>query len=73
LAFIAILVAGLSGGLIGYAVIELQCSGDCGLWAGAMGLIGAIVFAAGVGVVAILALRAMSEWRDVQHRQEPDN
>jgi hypothetical protein len=25
----------------------------------------------GVGVVAVLALRAMGEWRTIQHRDEP--
>ena len=34
LAFAAILVAGVCGGLIGYAVIDLQCEGDCTTVAG---------------------------------------
>ncbi len=68
LAFSAILVAGLCGGLIGYAVVDLQCDGDCTTAAGISGLVGAIVFAVGVGVVSILALRAMGEWRVIQHR-----
>ena len=69
LAFAAILVAGLCGGLIGYAVIDLQCDGDCAVAAGLAGLAGAVLFAVGVGVVAILALRAMGEWRTIQHGQ----
>ena len=69
LAFAAILVAGLCGGLIGYAVIDLQCDGDCTVAAGLAGLAGAVLFAVGVGVVAILALRAMGEWRTIQHGQ----
>ncbi len=68
LAFAAILLAGLCGGLIGYAVVDLQCSGDCTTVSGVGGLVGAIVFAVGVGVVSVLALRAMGEWRVVQHR-----
>ena len=68
LAFVAILVAGLCGGLIGYAVVDLQCTGDCTTVAGIGGLVGAIAFAVGVGVVAVLALRAMGEWRVIQHR-----
>ncbi len=63
LAFAAILVAGLCGGLIGYAVIDLQCEGDCTTVSGLGGLVGAVVFAGGVGIVSILALRAMGEWR----------
>lgn len=67
LAFAAILVAGLCGGLIGYAVVDLQCEGDCTVASGAAGLLGAVVFAVGVGIVAVLALRAMGEWRTIQH------
>jgi hypothetical protein len=35
---------------------------------------GAVVGAGGVAVVAVLALRAMGEWRTIQHRQpsKPD-
>ena len=68
LAFGAILLAGLCGGLIGYAVVDLQCEGDCATPAGLAGVLGAVVFAVGVGVVAVLALRAMGEWREIQHR-----
>lgn len=69
-AFVAILVAGLCGGLIGYAFVDLQTDGDSTVWAGLGGLVGAVVFAVGVGVVAVLALRAMGEWRVIEHRQE---
>ena len=62
LAFVAILVGGLCGGLIGYAFADLQCSGDCTLLVGGAGLLGAVIGAVGVGVVAVLALRAMGEW-----------
>jgi uncharacterized membrane protein YuzA (DUF378 family) len=69
LAFVSILVGGLCGGLIGWAFVDLQCTGDCGVVAGAAGVFGAVVGAAGVAVVAVLALRAMGEWRTIQHRQ----
>jgi hypothetical protein len=69
LAFASILVGGLCGGLIGWALVDIQCTGDCGVLAGIAGLIGAVLGAAGVAVVAVLALRAMGEWRTVQHRQ----
>ena len=62
LAFVAILVGGLCGGLIGYAFADLQCTDGCTLLAGGAGLLGAVIGAVGVGVVAILALRAMGEW-----------
>jgi hypothetical protein len=67
LAFVAILVGGLCGGLIGWAFVDLQCTGDCGTASGAAGLVGALVGAGGVAVVAVLALRAMGEWRTIQH------
>lgn len=70
LAFSSILIAGLCGGLIGYAVVDLQCEGDCTTPAGLAGLAGAVVFAVGVGVVAVLALRAMAEWRVIQHHKD---
>ena len=61
LAFVAILVGGLCGGLIGYAFADLQCHGDCTVLVGAAGVLGAVIGAVGVGIVAVLALRAMGE------------
>lgn len=69
-AFAAILLAGLCGGLIGYAFVELQTDGDSTVLAGVAGVIGAVIFAVGVGVVAVLALRAMGEWRAIEHRRD---
>lgn len=62
LAFAAILVAGACGGLIGYAVVDLQCDGSCGVAEGLGALVGAVSAAAGVAVIAVLTLRAMGEW-----------
>jgi hypothetical protein len=74
LAFAAILVAGLCGGVIGYAFVDLQSSGGgSGLGQGFGALVGAVGSAAGVAVVATLALRAMGEWRTIQHRDESSN
>lgn len=72
LAFAAILVAGACGGLIGYAFVQTQCEDDCTTAAGATALVTAIVFAVGVGIVAVLAMRAMAEWRVIQHRSDRD-
>ncbi|HLM63940.1 MAG TPA: hypothetical protein VK306_06550 [Acidimicrobiales bacterium] len=69
LAFGSILLGGLCGGLIGWSLVDLSCTGDCGVTSGLAGLVGAIIGAVGVAVVAVLALRAMGEWRTVQHRQ----
>jgi hypothetical protein len=70
LAFVAILVGGICGGLIGYGFMDLSCTGDCATAAGLVGLLGAVIGAAGVGVVAVLALRAMGEWN--QRQAPPD-
>lgn len=71
LAFASIVVAGTCGGLIAYAVTDLQCAGSagtsgddsCTVLAGGAGLIGAVACALGVAMVAVLVLRAMAEWR----------
>jgi hypothetical protein len=63
LAVLAIVVAGLCGGLIGYAVTDLQCDGDCGPLIGLGALVGAVAAAVGVAVVVVLTLRAMGEWK----------
>jgi hypothetical protein len=65
-AFAAVVVAGLAGGLIGWSFADIQCTGDCGTASGIGGLIGAVVAAGGVAVVAVLAMRAMGEWRRIQ-------
>lgn len=68
LAFGSILVAGICGGLIGFAFIDLQCTDDCGSAPAVGALVGAVLSAVGVAVVAVLALRAMGEWQTVQAR-----
>lgn len=70
LAFAAIVLGGLCGGLIGFAYIDLQCEGDCGLWTGLGALIGAIAGAVGLAVVAVLTLRAMDEWHRFGGRRQ---
>lgn len=87
-AFLAIIVGGICGGLITFAIADLQCGSDdgraarivpgaapatvpeepvddggCELLTGAAGLLGAVVSAGGVSVIAVLVLRAMAEWR----------
>ena len=62
-AILAILLAGVCGGLIGYALVDVSCSGDCGWQLGIGTLIGAVASASGVAVVTSLTLRAMHEWR----------
>ncbi|SRR6056297_696892 len=67
-AFVAILLSGLAGGLIGYSLISIQCEGDCGLPEGLGLLVGAVVAAGGMAIVAVLVMRAIGEWREVEDR-----
>ncbi len=69
IAFVAILLGGLAGGLIGFALVDLQCEGDCGVAKGIGLLVGALVCAIGMAVVGVLALRAMGEWREIEDRE----
>jgi hypothetical protein len=66
LAFVAIVVAGIAGGLIGWSFVDIQCTGDCGTPSGIGAIVGGSMAAAGVAVVAVLGLRAMGEWRRIQ-------
>jgi hypothetical protein len=70
LALLAILVGGASGGFIGWAVVDVQCTGDCGTATAIGAVAGAIVAAIGVAVVAVLVLRAMGEWKTIQQRDD---
>ncbi|HCV36193.1 MAG TPA: hypothetical protein DF783_04635 [Acidimicrobiaceae bacterium] len=70
LALAAVLTAGASGGFVGHAVVKLQCESSCPTLAGWMGVLGAGLAAAGVGIVVTLTLRAMAEWRTSQAQQD---
>ena len=70
IAVVAILLGGLAGGLIGYALVDLQCDGDCGVAKGVGLLVGAVVCAGGMAIVGVLALRAMGEWREISDREQ---
>ena len=70
LAFLAILVGGACGGMIGYGFTDISCTGDCATLSGGAGILGAVLGAGGVGVVSVLALRAMGEWSSGQKRPE---
>lgn len=72
LGFVAIVVGGVSGALIGYAFVDLQCDDGCRLQAALGALAGAIVAAVGVAVITVLALRAMSEWHEIQRAEGND-
>lgn len=67
-AFVAICLSGLAGALIGYSLVSLQCEGNCGVWEGVGLLIGAIIAAGGMAIVAVLVMRAIGEWREIEDR-----
>ena len=69
LAITAITISGLCGGLVGYAVTDLQCENECDALSGSIGLVSALLCALGVSIVANLALEAMSEWKTTERQQ----
>jgi hypothetical protein len=62
-AFVAVVLAGLSGAAIGFGLVDIGCTGDCGTLAGLGALVGGLVAAGGVAIVAVLLLRSMAEWK----------
>jgi len=68
-AFAAILLGGLAGGLIGYSLVRVQCEGECGAGRGLGALFGAIAAGIGMSVVAVLVLRAVGEWKDIEDKR----
>jgi hypothetical protein len=65
LAFVSILVGGVAGALIGYALVDIQAENAGDVARGIGLLVGAIVTAGGTAIVAILVLRAIGEWRTI--------
>ena len=70
-AFAAICLGGLAGALIGHSLVELQCEGDCALPRGLGILVGAVIAASGMSIVAVLVLRALGEWREIRDHEAP--
>jgi len=63
IAYVGVVVAGLFGGAIGFGLVNVSCSDGCTAEKAIGAIVGAAAAAIGVGVVAVLALRAMAEWR----------
>ena len=72
LAFGTIVLAGVCGGLIGFVVVDLDCKGECQIFAGFVGLASAIGTAVGTAIVAVLMLRSSVEWR-LRNRHQNSN
>lgn len=69
LAFASILIGGFAGGVIGYALVDIQYDGTSETPLGIGLVVGAIVTAGGTAIVAVLVLRALGEWRDIADRR----
>jgi hypothetical protein len=67
-AFVAILVGGAAGGLIGYAFGDLGGFGP--VMTGVLTLVVGLGCAGGVAVVAVLTLRALGEWKTIRTRRD---
>jgi hypothetical protein len=65
LAFGGVVLAGILGGIIGFGIADVSSQSDVSHLVGTF--VGAVIGAGGVGIVAVLVLRAMAEWR----RQNP--
>lgn len=70
LAFSAILLGGLMGGLLTYAVRKAMTGKTTGTSLGLWTVAGAVGTAFGVGVLATLVLRAMGEWRGLNRPED---
>ncbi|HEX4492608.1 MAG TPA: hypothetical protein VH914_15475 [Acidimicrobiia bacterium] len=82
-AFAAVTLCGILGGLIGYGLVDTSCvekasllerlleqvrgyhpaTHHCGVARASGSVVGAVLAALGAGVIAVLMLRAMAEWR----------
>jgi hypothetical protein len=62
IAYLCVVLAGLFGGAIGYGFVNAS-TGSTSTDKAIGAVVGAVGAAIGVGVVAVLALRAMAEWR----------
>jgi hypothetical protein len=60
LTFFSVVFAGVFGGVIGYGLVDVGCTGNCSDARIFGTVIGALGGAVGVGVVAVLVLRAMA-------------
>lgn len=67
---IPVVVAAIAGGIIGYLVTDASCApGSCAATASVVAILGALATGVGVGVVAILALKSLAEWREHAERE----
>jgi hypothetical protein len=72
-AFSSIVVAGVLGGVIGYGLVDVSADNASGVELVLGALVGAALAAVGVGIVAVLVLRAQAEWRRTAPETPPDD
>ena len=69
IAFAMIMIVGVLGAILGYALGNATCTDDCSVKAGSFLLIGAVAGALGSAIMSVLALRAMGEWNEIRDRE----
>jgi len=67
-AFVAILAGGVAGGIIGFALVDIQSDQASDTLLGLGVLCGSIIAAGGTAIIAVLVLRAIGEWKDLEDR-----
>jgi hypothetical protein len=63
IAYVGVVIAGLLGAAIGFGFVDAACAGDCTVEKALGAVVTGAGAAVGVGVVAVLTLRAMAEWK----------
>jgi len=61
--FISILAGGLAGGLLRFALVDIQADGDSSVLRGLGIFSGSVIAAGGTAIIAVLVLRALGEWK----------
>jgi hypothetical protein len=68
---IPVMVGAVIGGVIGWSVTTVGCEPNgCAVAAAIVGGVAALATAAGILVVAVLALRSLNEWQQATQRGE---
>lgn len=67
---IPVIVSAVAGVVVGYIVMDASCApGSCAAAAAVTGALVGLGAAAGVGVVAVLAVRSIAEWQEQRDRE----
>ncbi len=76
---IPVIAAGIAGALIGHNIAKVACAPvepdavcDPGSSAVVLAIGGAVVSMIGVGVVIVLVIRSLAEWRETSRKSDDD-